>query len=95
MAAKRLRPAGSDGADHALFDTANMSGMGMAIGLAMAAQNIGHLNEWAGWRQAGAGHGPLPGTRLSRRHHLQRQAIKRALCCPYRMGRHLRIAGRC
>ena len=99
MAAERLRPAGNDGAHHPFLDTAKVSGMGKAPGLAMAAQNIGHLDAGAISRgcggNGGIGHGPLPGTLLSRRHHLQRQAVKRALRCPYRMGRHLRVEGRC
>ena len=47
MAAERLRPAGNDGAHHPFLDTAKVSGMGKAPGLAMAAQNIGHLDAGA------------------------------------------------
>lgn len=61
MAAERLRSAGNNGAHHPLFDTAKVPGVGMAIGLAMSAQNICHLDGRAGRRQAHAGHGPLPG----------------------------------
>ena len=72
MAAERLRAASKDGTHHPLFDSAKVSGMGTGKSFAMAAQDIGHLDAGAGWRQAGSGHGLGPGTRLSRRrHHLQ------------------------
>ncbi len=47
VTAERPRPARDDCAHHAPFDTAEMAGVRLAISVAMAAQDIGNLNERA------------------------------------------------
>ena len=73
MAAQRRRPAQLDGAHHAPLDAAEMTVMGAAIGVAVAAEDIRHFQTG---RHGAAGSGG--------RHHLQRQPVERALGSPDR-----------
>ena len=68
MAAERCRSAGHNGAHDAPLDAAEVSFVRAAIGIAVAAENIRHLQV--------RGHVPR---RSGGRHDLQRQPIERAL----------------
>jgi hypothetical protein len=83
MTAQRRGPAQRDGAHHAALDASEMAIVGPTIGSAVAAEDVRHFQTG---RHNAAGSG--------RRHHLELQAIKRALGPPDEPGRDLRIARR-
>ena len=67
MAAERRRAAGLDRAHDAPLDAPEMAGMRLTIGLAVAAEDIRHLQSLHAMATRSAG-----------RHHLQRQPVERA-----------------
>ena len=73
VTAERPRTARRDCAHHAPFDTAKMAGVRMAISIAMAAQDIGDLDDGSVRTKAGAGHGPRLNVPLPGRRSLKRQ----------------------
>ena len=94
VTAERPRPARDDCAHHAPFDTAEMAGVRLAISVAMAAQDIGNLNNGPVRTKVGADHGPRLNVPSPGRRYLKRQTIERALRRPDRMGGNLGVARR-
>src|ERR1019366_795598 len=79
VTAERHRPACGDCAHHAPFDAAEMAGVRMAISIAMAAQNIGNLDDGSvRTTKVGTSHGPRLNVPLPGRRYLKRKAIERA-----------------
>ena len=68
--------------------------MRMAISIAMAAQDIGDLDDGPIRTKAGAGHGPRLNVPSPGRRYLKRQTIERALRRPDRMGSNVGVARR-
>ncbi len=87
-------PAGRDRAHHAALDAAERTIMRLTIGITVAAQDVGNLEGRVVRLEAGASHDPRPGVPSSRRCHLQRQTIERALRRPDRVSGDLRVACR-
>src|ERR1019366_2572820 len=81
-------------AHHAPFDAAEMAGVRMAISIAMAAQNIGNLDDGSVRTKVGTSDGPRLNVPLPGRRYLKRKAIERALRRPDRMGGNLGVARR-
>ena len=83
MAAQRRGPTQLDGAHHPPLDTPEMALMRVPVGVAVAAEDVRHLQA-----------GRQESRRSGGRHPLQRQPVERALGSPDQPARDLRVARR-